>query len=420
MKLAYDSAAFWQTHAAHASASLLAKHYPKPDGLSVAGWQSAINRAKAAHPSLPWLVVRRGAHVEEPAAWPAPVYDEPTAHGEYRTTTEVRADGSYSSDTLLEMSAEQSKDPDYLLMAHGFTPDAWELLTARNSVWNVYSKGEDGHDVSTLYASKITVKPRDAAFDLAAVIEAVRDVEPVKVPNIVTEPAPGLLEIAYFDAHFGIATLDDYRPTLADTVAAIEATPRAEVVLAVGSDLFHHDNFRSQTAKGTVVEEIDFPRAWADAYAFYGAIITAALRQAETVYLYYVKGNHDESMAWAFCHLLAATYPQLVSDLSVTERKVHTYGGVAIGWTHGEKSVKDFDRAFLAEFPAFATATVKEIHTGHTHHEVVKDRFGVVVRTMPTGNILDQWHRDQGYVGSMRRFQLFEYAADRLRAIYYV
>jgi RNase P protein component len=33
----------------------------------------------------------------------------------------------------------------------------WELISARNNIWNVYSK-QDG--VQTLYSSKIVVKPK--------------------------------------------------------------------------------------------------------------------------------------------------------------------------------------------------------------------------------------------------------------------
>src|SRR5690606_26253350 len=61
----------------------------------------------------------------------------------YKETTEIMANGSYKSDKLLRMSQEDSKNVDYLLKAHGFDKEDWQLVNARNNIWNVYSK-QDG------------------------------------------------------------------------------------------------------------------------------------------------------------------------------------------------------------------------------------------------------------------------------------
>ena len=44
-----------------------------------------------------------------------------------------------------------------MLRAHGYDPDMFELVNSKNSMWHQKSN-EDG--LHTLYASKITVKPR--------------------------------------------------------------------------------------------------------------------------------------------------------------------------------------------------------------------------------------------------------------------
>ncbi|MEM5592761.1 hypothetical protein AAHH67_15330 [Niallia circulans] len=86
----------------------------------------------------------------------------------YKETTEIMANGSHKSDKLLRMTSEQSKDVDYLLSAHGFDTKSWELVNAKNNIWNVHSK-QDG--VQTLYSSKITVKPRVNGFDYEKFLE---------------------------------------------------------------------------------------------------------------------------------------------------------------------------------------------------------------------------------------------------------
>jgi hypothetical protein len=51
---------------------------------------------------------------------------------------------------------------------------------------------------------------------------------------------------------------------------------------------------------------------------------------------------------------------------------------------------------------------------------VTDDRYGVMVRRLPTAGKVDQWSRDQGYVGACRRFAAFVYSPDSLEAIHYL
>lgn len=402
----YANTREWWNDNCHLSGEELARKHGGDGG----NWRRRIRKARRKYRELPWRDDPRQKN--EAAA----VCQEP----EYRETIELRQDGSCSSDKLLRMDANQCKDTAYLLQAHGFDEAEWEVVTAKNNLWNVFSKGEDGeHVVSTLYSSKITVRPRRPALSLEDLIAAVRDVKTVRIDS----PAKvqgGLLEAPLFDMHFGTATLADYADTRARLVGVIRSRTWDEVVLPVGSDLLHHDNFRATTANGTQLHDADLPQAWADAAAFFSTAIEAALEQAARVVVVFVIGNHDESMSWAFCQMLAAKYPQVDFDLDVVQRKVHRYGDVCVGFTHGDKAVKEHDRVFLSEFPAFASAAVREIHTGHFHHEVVNDRCGVIVRSLSSAAPTDRWHHDNGYVGSAKRFALFEYAPDALLSIRYV
>jgi hypothetical protein len=347
----------------------------------------------------------------------APTADAPDG---YRESTELLADGSCKSDKLLSLNEAQSKDPTYLLEAHGFDPCEWELISARNNIWNVYSKGDDGHDISTLYSSRITAKPLASRFDLEAIVAAVRVVEPVHIePH--TGECDGMLEINNTDMHLGNSTLDWYRDSLAREVGLIRSRAWEQVVLPIGSDLFHCDNFKNTTSNGTLQSSVAWPEAWADATCYFSTIIEAALEHAGAVWCYYIIGNHDESMSWAFCQMLAAKYPQVTFDLDIAERKVHRYRDIALGMTHGDnRTRKDLDRIFMAEFPAFNEGTVREVHAGHFHHEVARDEYGVVVRSLSTAARTDKWHREEGYVGANKRFMAFEFSPDSLDAIRYV
>ena len=94
----------------------------------------------------------------------------------YKSTEEICQDGTHKSDKLLRMDSNQSKDPRFLLEAHGFNADEWELLSAKNNIWNTYSK-QDG--INTLYSSKIVAKPKIKSFDLNWYKEQFKEIEPI-------------------------------------------------------------------------------------------------------------------------------------------------------------------------------------------------------------------------------------------------
>lgn len=362
-------------------------------------------------------MVRHALSRARSAAKTADMEEEIARAGKNEETVEYNgSDGSYKSTKLLEMTAEQCKDPVYLLQAHGFDPDAWELVGSKNKIWNVYSK-KDG--VSTLYSSAISVRPLKAGFNLDEVVAAVTAVQPV----LIKTPAAGakMLELGFVDMHFGNSTLELYKPILNRTCEVIMDRDWAEIVIPIGSDLFHVDNFKNTTSNLTQQSSVNWPEAWADALAFWSTIIELALACSVKVYGIYVVGNHDESMSWAFCQMLAAKYPQVDWDLTIADRKVHTFHDVAVGITHGDnRTHRDLDRIFMAEFPEFAAATVREVHAAHVHHEVSVDQYGVVQRSLSSACRTDKWHRTQGYVGAMKRFQLFEWDKDALSSIRYV
>lgn len=336
----------------------------------------------------------------------------------YKETVEILSDGSHKSDKLLRMSSEQAKNVEYLLKAHGFDMNAWELVTAKNNIWNVYSKS-DG--VQTLYSSKITVKPKQNGMDLDKLLETIREIRPISIElEEIVEFENGLLEIPIFDSHFPITRYEDYQPTQAKIMSLISRTWE-EVLFVIGQDMLHNDNFRGQTANGTQIETVNMTIAWEDALKFFGPLIEKAFTKAKKVKVMYSKGNHDESMSWAFVQMLKALYPQIQFDDEIKERKAHTFKNIFIGITHGDKARKNLHNIFPVEFPLeWSKAKTREIHIGHLHTEDAKDIYGMVIRTLATRNKTDQWHKDNGFVGAHKRFMLFEYSEEELLSIHYV
>lgn len=144
--------AFWIT---------LSKRY-NMSGDALRSW---FNREKRKRSALETLLEEDDSQVED--------FDGGTIHGEedspeqsdydYRAKTETKFDDSgnikyISSDRLVKMSNEEEKSPDFVLMAHGFDPKLWSVVSIVNNFWQGMRKNDLG--AATLYQSKLTVKPK--------------------------------------------------------------------------------------------------------------------------------------------------------------------------------------------------------------------------------------------------------------------
>lgn len=346
----------------------------------------------------------------------------------YKESIEIAADGTHKSDKLLRMSEAQQKDVNYLLEAHGYDIEAWELVSARNNIWNVSDKI---NGVQTLYSSKISVKPKETSLDFNRLIEAIqksKSVRPIKFKGYIPEEKT-YLHLPLYDLHFGISTLEYYENTLRDIIQLLEKS-YTEVLILIGQDMLHNDNFRGQTANGTPIDKVDMVKAWNDADIFYTTIIEKAIEKSPKVTVIYSKGNHDESISWAFVKGFEKAYgDQVTFDTRLKERKVHMLGTNFIGLTHGDKNRKNVASNFSVEFPEYwAKATTKEVHVGHLHRkrvsrqptEIVIDEKGVIVREMGSGCDTDLYHDDNGYTLAHKEFEIYEYSEHKKKRIHYV
>jgi len=94
---------------------------------------------------------------------------------ERQLSLKIEEDGSQVSDRLILISENDSKNPDFLLNAHGYDPEYWVLVNAISNFWNGMRPKDMG--LATLRQSKITVRPKtegDFSFgDIGQLIFAV-------------------------------------------------------------------------------------------------------------------------------------------------------------------------------------------------------------------------------------------------------
>ena len=270
------------------------------------------------------------------------------------------------------------------------------------------------------------IKQKAGDFDPEEFLLAIREsVEPYEYKPQTFVDSHSMLEIPLFDMHWGVAFMDYYEPVLCDILGYIKSHKWDRIVIPLGQDLFHNDSIANgQTTKGTSIERVDMKRAIKECRQFMCAIIDTALDNANEVRVLYSPGNHDRSISWMFTQILLERYGDKIVDDSLEYRKVFTYGRNAIMVTHGDSKMatpRTLAQIFPIGFPSeFANAVIREVHAGHLHHEAEADIHGVMVRRLSTGGITDEWSDREDFVGTHKRFMLFEWSLKKLRSIHYI
>lgn len=303
--------------------------------------------------------------------------------------------------------------PDDLTLEAG----TYEGFTAHNATVQVSAKGE---------IIQAWIKQKANEFDPEDFLNALRcEVDPYNYERSIDPEADRMLEIPLFDMHWGVSFMENYKPLLDDILELIHSRHWDRIVIPVGQDFFHNDSIvNPTTTKGTVVDKVDMTRAVKEGRQFITTIIDAALSNANDVRVFYSAGNHDRSISWMFMQVLLERYGRDVVDDSMAYRKVFTYGKNSIMVTHGDSkqaTAKNLAHIFPISFPEeFAQATTREVHSGHLHHESEADIYGVMVRRLSSGAAVDDWSNRQDFIGTHRRFMIFEWTLDGLRSIHYI
>lgn len=361
---------------------------------------------------------------------------------QYGTETRINKDGSYSSTKLIEMNEKQSKDPVYLLNAHGFDPLEWEIVSARNNIRQAVSSS-DG--VVTLYASFLTVRPADKnriTFDKIDEFFHRMDRE-YRVPELTIDEGQDLggnelllLDIA--DLHMNLqasvfTTGNEYNCDIAAKLLLnaigniIERTGYydfEEIVLTIGGDMLNGDNLQGSTTKGT--EQVS-DLHYFDAYERLCETTIQAidlLKQRAKVSVVYVPGNHDEMTGYKLAKYIDAWYRNdcmVDVDYQPVARKYKLFGTTLLCFMHDGKIQKI--PAIVADEARkyWYQAETVEVFLQHLHTEqILMEENNIRIQRLPTISARSKWSADQGY-NSKRQFKFFVFDKEYgLSDVFYV
>lgn len=346
----------------------------------------------------------------------------------YKETIEINADGSQSSDKLIKMSQEQSKDVNFLLKSHGYSIKSWDLMSARNNIWNSYSK-KDG--VMTLYSSKIAVRPK-AEFmwteeDAKKVFVSLKTCYKDKVDVIPQqyEKNKDILVIPMADFHLGLrsdklSTGNDYNLdiaeklyyyTLNDIIKRVENKKFEKVLFIIGNDFVNADNLNGTTAKGT---QQDNDGGWfsivkkATQLCINGIDMLTKIAPVDVIY---VPSNHDLHTMFGIMQTLNAWYRNdgnVKTDDSPMSRKYYKFGETLIALSHDIK-VKEVLKIITSEAKDnWSNAKHIICLLAHLHTEMAYERQGYLeILRLPTISGWSRWTNSMGYIQSEKKNQSF-------------
>ena len=308
----------------------------------------------------------------------------------------------------------QSTFPDDTTLKAG----TYEGFTAHNATVQVSKDGE---------IIQAWIKQKAGDLDPEEFIKAIKtaQLETYDCKRPFNDNGSRMLEIPLFDMHWGISFMDHYESVLREVLEIVNGREWDTIVIPFGQDFFHNDSIvNGQTTKGTNIEKVDMIRAVKEGAQFVYRIVDECINNANYVKVLYTPGNHDQSISWMFMQVLLERYgPEIVDD-SMEYRKVIHYGDNSIMVTHGDSkqaTAKNLAHIFPVSFPEeFANANIREVHAGHLHHETEADIYGVMVRRLSSGGSVDEWTNKQDFVGTHRRFMLFEWDLEKLKSIHYI
>ncbi len=256
-------------------------------------------------------------------------------------------------------------------------------------------------------------------------------VEPLQA---VPAPAPGLAHLCNLytltDAHVGMMAwhregganwdLKEAERVLTGCFSQmIERSPKADLaVVNLQGDFLHFDGLKAVTPEHGHILDADgrFSKVVAVAIRIIRSIVAEALRLHSRVHLLVVEGNHDESSSVWLRQMFTALYenePRLTVDTSELPYHVFSHGRVMLGFHHGHKATDEkLPLLFAAQFPThWGAATRRYAHTGHRHHEQVKDHGGMTVTRHATLSARDAYAARGGWVAE-RHVKCITYHAE--------
>lgn len=353
---------------------------------------------------------------------------------------EIRGDGTQISERVIQMSETDKKNPAFVMEAHGYDSNEWDLISTTNNFWKVQTSDGDLHN----YQSKISVKPKVASNELTKqdIIDLIADFKPIerdfKLKSVSTNGQEKLaLEIDFSDVHIGslswheeVGEDNDYKiafETLYRYVQQakeiIDLYPVEELYLCFLGDFLQVDTEGGTTTKGTQVDLDSRPKKMVSKAMDIVMYIIEELAIVKTN-VYWIEGNHSRLVEYTLFQSLPYIYQNakhISFDVSPRLRKAFMYGDNLIGLHHGEMNKNEMFNWLQTEFrEMWGKAKYAEQHSGHIHQEKVTEKGGIIQRTNPTPKVQDLYEYENGWKSEKTSIAYLWSKKNKLKAQFYL
>ena len=329
----------------------------------------------------------------------------------------LKENGEQISQIKIAMTREQSKDPDYLLEAHGYDPKQWKVKSAVSNIWD----GQTADGPQVMYQSKITVAPRKPnEINMNELIEAItKKATPVTLPTQRHEKSLESLVIPLSDLHFGVSTYEGMKTYQEKILFELEEHYYKEIHIVILGDTLHSDSMiLGTTTKGTRITDIDAVKALEDARMFFDPIIATSTLSSPKVFVHAVAGNHDTTIGYLFTQYLKAYFrnTDVVFDVELQWRTAFKIGNVMIGAMHGDMAKNKEALTLATEYPElWGTTKERYCFTGHLHHKKTTnigalDANGMTLLQQPTPKPADDYEIKNGFTLSKKEIMLYTFS----------
>lgn len=384
-----------------------------------ATWSNANDiRKKYGLPSLTIDTIRRGALLYSEFNASGWVNEPVNKNIPTKNTTTLDSNGVRTSEKFVALSEDELTDKTALLKAHGYNPVQFELLNAKNSIWQ---QGDGKGGLKNLYSSRITVKPTDCGLDLE---ELKKYFEKFKSRPVIlkefTSEREGYLVINLADLHIGRSgyekeTGEDFDLDQAELMVnniteqflrRYQNRNFKKIVLCIGNDVMNSaangwtSSGRHQQSNCASFKEI-FDKTCE-------IIINTidSFKEIAPVMVIHVEGNHDRNESYMLGRLLEAYYrldENVEVDALPSTRKYVRLGNNLIGFAHGSEEKDRIYTLMQVEQPKnWSECPTRIWLLGHLHHLMCKENAGVEVWTCPSPTAKDEWTAKNGFVSNRR------------------
>ena len=308
----------------------------------------------------------------------------------------------------------------------------WECIAYDVGEWNTPMKigGKPAEIMNYKVSAKF--KPRKnwsltKEKDYTWLFESLKDYTPAYSNEInladldeINNKGEKMLVLPIFDLHFGKLAWEDevgasydlkiarkrFLDAIKDLLFRANREGFDKILFPIGSDFFNTDGIGNMTTGGTPQDnDARYKRILRDGIYLLLDAINLCKDYAHTE-VCFIPGNHDTYTSFAAYEAVRG-WLHNVEGINVSEnlksRKYYEWGTNMIGITHGDKEKgRLFELAQHEKREMWGRTTYMEWLTGHTHHKMVEEKFGVTNRVMSSLSGTDAWHFEKGFVGSLK------------------